>query len=166
MAILSSKWVIAVIILLLILLFLFIIGKKSVHTEIKIQAPPSAVWSVLTDLPGIREWNQVLIPIEGELIEGNLIKYEFHQDETSTSVMSAKVIQLIPEKLINQKGGMEGILTFNHKYILESVEEGTKVTIHEDYRGIMVPFWNPAPVEKAYAQLLKSLKERVLVSKN
>ena len=73
MAILSSKWVIAVIILLLILLFLFIIGKKSVHTEIKIQAPPSAVWSVLTDLPGIREWNQVLIPIEGELIEGNLI---------------------------------------------------------------------------------------------
>ena len=51
-------------------------------------------------------------------------------------------------KLLNQYGGTKTILTFDHKYIL--VKEGikTKLIIHEEYPGIMVPFWNPDPVGK------------------
>ena len=56
---------------------------------------------------------------------------------------------------------MPFILTFNHKYTLESANDGTRLIIHEDYRGIMVPFWNPTPVEKAYERLAMDLKTRV-----
>ena len=60
------------------------------------------------------------------------------------------------------KGGMTGILTFNHKYILEKTGTVTKVIVHEEYKGIMVPFWNPSSVEKAYEKLLLELKQRVI----
>lgn len=161
MTILTSKWMIVVYVLSLILIVLYLTGCKSVHSQIIIKAPPQDVWNVLTDFEKIKEWNHVLIPIEGELKEGATITYEFHQDENNMSEIPATVKQIIGNKLINQTGGMWGVLTFNHKYILDPIEDSTQVTIHEDYRGIMVPFWNPAPVEEAYKRLGQALKDRV-----
>ena len=163
MVVLNSKLGIAVLIILLVLLLLLIMGRKSVKTEISVETSPNEVWSVLTDISKVRDWNNILVPIEGKLEEGNTIKYEFYQDDNAkAAVMNAKVKQLIPSKLINQTGGIPGILTFNHSYILEQTATGTSIQIYEKYRGIMVPFWNPKPVEKAYAKLLLSLKERVI----
>ena len=161
MALLTSKWTIALLVILLVLIILYVVGKKSAHTEIIIQAPPQKVWTSLTDISLVKEWNEILIPVEGVLKEGNKITYEFYQEPSNKAVMSATVVKMVPDKLINQKGGIPGVLTFNHKYMLEPYEGGTKVTIHEEYRGIMVPFWNPAPVEAAYSRLLEALKSEV-----
>ena len=162
MEILSSKWIIALIALVAILLILFILGRKSVHSELIIPATPEEVWSVLMDATTYQEWNPVLIPIEGELREGAKLKYEFRQDENTKSEIPSTVKKMVRGKLLNQGGGMPGILTFHHKYILEKTDSGTRVTIHEDYRGIGVPFWNPTPVEKAYVRLNLALKQRVI----
>jgi hypothetical protein len=161
MEILTSKWFLALLIIILILILLYIFGNKSVHTEIEIQAAPQEVWNVLTNTEKIIEWNTVLVPVEGKLKEGNTVKYEFN-DGKSITKMPATVVKMNPAKLLNQKGGMTGILTFNHKYILEEIEVGTRIIIHEEYKGIIVPFWNPDPVEKAYQKLAESLRERVI----
>lgn len=158
----TSKWMILFYVLLITMIVLYIAGRKSVHTQIVIPVSPKTVWSVLMDVPNIKAWNKVLIPIEGEILEGTSIKYEFHQDENKTSIIPAKVKQVVENKLLNQTGGISGILTFDHKYIIEPTQSGTKVVIHEDYRGVMVPFWNPAPVEKAYRRLAEALKNRVI----
>ena len=84
----------------------------------------------------------------------------FTQDEKSTSEIGATVVQVIPNKLLNQKGGIPLVLTFNHRYVLESTGNSTKVIIHEDYKGIGVNFWNPQSVEEAYKRLNFALKER------
>ena len=162
MALLGSKWMIALLIIVAVLVILYIAGRKSAHSEIIIEASTSEVWSILTDVPQIKEWNSVLIPLEGDLRIGNTVNYEFHQDENNVSTMPAKVKQMIDAELLNQGGGIPGVLTFDHRYILEEVNEGTKVIIHEEYRGIMVPFWNPDPVERAYGRLLEELRERVI----
>ena len=161
MALLKSKWILFIGIPLLVIIVLYILGRKSVHAEIVINASPEKVWSVLTDKSVYREWNTVLIPVNGELKLGSKVEYEFHQDESTQSVIPSKVLAIEENSLLNQGGGIPGVLTYNHKYILEETAEGTKVTIHEDYRGIGVPFWNPAPVQKAYEGLCGDLKSRV-----
>lgn len=161
MSILNSKWMIALFLIVLALIIMSFTGQKSFHSEIIINASTEKVWSVLMDTQRYREWNPVLIPIEGKLEPGAKVKYEFHQDENSTTEIPSRVKKIIPGKLLNQGGGITGILRFDHRYILEAMDDKTKVTIHEDYRGIWVNFWNAKPVEKAYDRLNRALKENV-----
>ncbi|MEL6536260.1 MAG: SRPBCC family protein [Bacteroidota bacterium] len=166
MALFASRWLVAVLILVSVLLVLFLVGKRSVHTEIEISASPDRIWSVLTDYSTAAQWNKVLLPVEGDLQVGNRIRYEFYQEENGEpSLITARVKQLVPNELINQTGGIPGVLTFDHQYVISYDNRGvTTVIIQETYRGVMVPFWNPKPVERAYARLLSLLKARVLES--
>ena len=57
---------------------------------------------------------------------------------------------------------MAGIVTYDHHYELEALEQGkTKLIIREDYHGVYVPFWDPAPVEAAYHRLGQAVKQRI-----
>ena len=69
---------------------------------------------------------------------------------------------MIEKKKLNQFGGMRGILTFDHQWLLEPVEGGTKVIQHEEYRGIGVWFWDYSWVEPAYTKANDALKKRVM----
>ncbi len=149
---------IGVIVVIIILIFT---GRKSVHHEITIEAPSQKVWETLINMSEYPNWNPVMKLIDGEIKEGCKVKYQFIQDADNISEIPASVIQIVPKELLNQKGGLPLILTFNHKYILESSGNSTRVTIHEDYRGIGVNFWNPKPVEEAYARLNFALKKRL-----
>ncbi len=165
MTVINSKFIISISLVGLILLVLYIMGRKSVHTELMIPAEAGEIWAVLMDAAGYSEWNPVLVPVEGELREGANIKYEMTQPDGKQSSISARVVELIKEKKLNQFGGMPGILTFDHTYSLEPVEDGTKVTQHEEYRGIGVVFWDAGWVEPAYAKINKALRERVALVK-
>ena len=161
MTILKSKWFLFAGIPLIILFILALTGRKSVHAEITINAKPQQVWNVLMDIESYPDWNSVLVPINGEFAERTTVGYMFYQDENTESLIPSKVKKMIDNQLLNQGGGMIGILTYNHKYLLQVVPEGTKIIIHEDYKGIGVHFWNPAPVEKAYKRLCSQIKQRV-----
>jgi len=99
--------------------------------------------------------------LEGEIKEGNKVKYRFTQDTDNAYEIPSNVKKVIPNKLLNQGGGLPFVLTFDHRYILEAVENGTQLTIHENYRGIGVNFWNPTPVQAAYQKLNTAIKQRV-----
>ena len=148
-------------IILAILVGLYFVGNKSVHHEIMIDASPEKVWSVLINTDQYDDWNPVMKLLEGKVKEGNKVKYRFTQEVDKVSDIPSNVKQIIPHKLLNQGGGMNGVITFDHRYILEEKNNQTKVTIHEDYQGIYVNFWNPAPVEAAYKRLNEALKTRV-----
>ena len=162
MSLWTSKWLISLYIILAILVVLYIVGRKSVHSEVLISAPVDQVWSVLMDTEKYNEWNEVLVLIEGRLEQSAKVKYMFTQDPENSYEISSTVKAIIENQILNQGGGMPGVLSFDHRYILEPDANGTKVIIHEDYRGIGVPFWNPAPVEKAYNKLIQALKDRVI----
>lgn len=162
MLLLKSKWFLIILLTLIVLVGLYLAGRKSVYAEILIQAQPTEIWQVLINKEAYCEWNTVLVPVEGELIEGTKVNYEFYQDENSQSKILSKVKRVIEDSLLNQKGGIPGILTFNHKYILEPAKGGTNVIIQEDYKGIGVLFWDPSPVQEAYERLCKNLNDRVI----
>ncbi|MEM9051331.1 MAG: SRPBCC domain-containing protein [Bacteroidota bacterium] len=149
---------IAIVAVLVILVFT---GRKSVHHEITIDATPEKVWQVLTDMEKYPEWNPTMQLVSGEVKEGNKVRYQFTQDPENVSEMDAVVVEVSPNEVLNQKGGMPMILTFDHRYIIEESGNQTKMTIHEDYAGIGVNFWNPKAVEEAYGRLNEALKARV-----
>lgn len=141
---------------------LTLLGCGKVHTEIVIPAPPDVVWSVLTNPQGYKDWNPVLIPLKGEFRQGEKLTYRMIQPDGKKSEVKAKVIELLDKKKLNQFGGIRGILTFNHTWLLDPVDGGTRVTQHEEYRGIGVWFWDYSWVETAYSQANEALKNRVL----
>jgi hypothetical protein len=145
-----------------VLMALSFLGCGTVHTEIVIPASSLAVWSVLTDVAGYDDWNPVLIPIEGDIRQGEKLKYRMIQPDGKESEVKAKVIEITKERTLNQFGGIWGILTFNHKWLLIPVDGGTRVTQHEEYRGIGVLFWDYSWVELAYSKANEALKKRVM----
>ncbi len=155
-----NSWMIYLIVFLLVLVVLYFTGNKSVHHEVVINKSPEKVWDVLTDTDKYQEWNPVMNLLEGEIKKGNSVKYRFTQDENNVSEISSKVKEVIPNKLLNQGGGLPFVISFDHNYILEEKGEGTLLTIHEDYKGIYVNFWNPKPVELAYQRLNQAIKKR------
>jgi hypothetical protein len=147
-------------ILLAVLAILYFLGNKSVHHEIEINASPQKVWSVLADTDSYDSWNPVMKLLEGEIKEGNKVKYLFTQDAENSMEIPSTVKKIVPNKLLNQGGGLPFVMSFDHQYILQSSGNGTKLTIHEDYSGIGVTFWNPAPVGEAYVRLSEAIKKR------
>ena len=139
-------------------------GHKQVHAELIIQAQPWAIWALISDAPKYQEWNPVFVEVQGEYRQGAELTYQMKDQSGKTTAVKAKVVKLDPEKELNQFGGMRGLMTFDHHWLLEPVEGGTKVTQHEEYRGLMVWFWNPSWFETAYAKALEALRDRVLAN--
>lgn len=146
---------------IILLVILALTGRKSVHHEISIEASPSEVWNVLIDTDSYDAWNPVMKLLEGNVKEGHSVLYQFSQSIDKKYNISSTVKEIIPNKKQNQGGGSPFILSFNHQYLLESSGDKTKLTIHEDYKGIGVHFWNPKPVELAYIKLNKAIKKEV-----
>lgn len=149
--------------LLVVLVFLIVLyftGRKSVHQEILIDATPTEVWNVLTATEQYKVWNPVMLLKKGNIVEGQKVVYRFTQDADKSYDIPTTVKKIEREKLLNQGGGMTGLLTFDHRYIIEPTDGQTQLIIHEDYAGIGVNFWNPAPVDQAYQRLAKAIKER------
>jgi hypothetical protein len=89
-----------------------------------------------------KNWSPVLVQVEGQLKKGQTLTYLMTDNKGKQSEVKSKVIEMIDEKKLNQFGGMRGLLTFDHQWLLEPVEGGTKVIQHEEYRGIGVWFWD------------------------
>jgi len=158
--ILENKHMLLALIVIAILIVLFFTGNKSVEHTIIINAKPDAVWKAITETNNYREWNPVMELLEGEIKEGNKVKYRFTQDEKNISEIASTVKKIVPNELLNQGGGLPFVITFNHKYILEQKEEKTLLTINEVYKGVYVNFWNPKPVELAYKRLNEAIKKK------
>ena len=75
--------------------------------------------------------------------------------------MTAKVKTVREARELRQTGGIPGVITFDHQWLLESVEGGTRVTQHEVDRGLYLWFWDSSWIEPAYAKTTKALEERV-----
>ncbi len=145
-----------------VVMALAIFGHKKVHAELVVPAPPSAIWAVLTDAPRYKEWNPVFVDVAGEHKEGAKLTYQMKDQSGNTSSVTVTVKKVDPERELNQAGGIPGILTFDHHWVLEPVEGGTRVTQYEEYRGVGVWFWDPSWFEVQYQKAIESLRDRLV----
>ena len=155
-----AKWGIGLPVLVAAILALT--GRKEFHVEIFIPAAPDAVWAVLTDANGYAEWNPVFVQVVGEFRQDSSVETTVREPGKQDIVIKSQVLKVSRNRELNQVGGIRGLITFDHKWLLEPTDEGTKVTQHEVDRGLWVWFWNSDWVEPAYQQTNEALRARVM----
>ncbi len=158
------KWGVptAVLAVLIVAVATALATRKSFLVEIWIPAPPEAVWAVLVDTPSYPQWNPVFVEVDGAYVAGKTVVNRVREPGGAILEMTATVETLVPNSQLRQSGGVPGIVTFDHRWLLEPADDGTKVTQHEIDRGIGLWFWDSDWIEPAYTATSKALSERVL----
>ena len=134
---------------------------KTFHVETTINAPAEKIWEVLTDTAAYPEWNPTFVEVDGTYSQGGKVLNKVQDPSGAVLEMTATVAMLNPARELRQKGGVPLVITFDHRWILEPIEGGTKVTQHEVDRGLYLWFWNSDWIEPAYAKTSAALKARV-----
>ena len=156
------KWGVAVLSIILIAAVAGSLAtRKTFRVEITIPAPPEAVWEVLMDTGSYPQWNPVFVEVAGIYAEGKEVLNRVRQPSGEVLEMTATVETLVPGAELRQSGGIPGVLTFDHRWLLEPANGGTRVIQHEVDRGIGLWFWNADWIEPAYAATNDALAERV-----
>lgn len=161
MSILTSRKWILVAGVLLALVVLAVVGKKSVKAELVVAAAPEEVWRLITAGAEYRSWNPVLVPLEGNIALGDQVMYELTDNKGNKSTISARVKAFEAPRYLNQFGGIPGIITFNHEYILEPTDGGTRIIQQEEYRGLYIWFWDHEWLNGAYASVNKAIRRKI-----
>ena len=154
------KWGVGIV--LLGALALAVLGKKTFHVETVIPAPPEAVWAVLMATEKYPEWNPTFVEVSGQYEVGGTLLNKVRSPDGKVLELTATVAEVVANKTLRQHGGIWGIITFDHQWLLEPVAGGTKVTQHEVDRGLYLWFWDSSWIEPAYTRTNESLKTRVL----
>lgn len=157
-----TKWTVGVVVLLAVaLVILFVLGRKTFHAEITIEATPEEIWSVLADASSYAAWNPLLVPIRGEIREGAEVEYRMTQPNGTQSTMKSRIGKVVALKELHQHAGIPGVLTAHHSYRLEPTQGGTRVIQHEIDNGVAMLFWDSSWVQPTYEKVNQALKLRV-----
>lgn len=137
-------------------------AKKTVHSEVIINAPVEAVWAVIDDTANYPEWNPSMQVIDGTVAVGNKVAYQFTDSHGVQSKITATVKQKVANEVLYQSGGIPTVITYDNYWRVEPIDNNaTKVSITEEYTGVYVWFWNADSVEQAYQLQNEALKQRV-----
>ena len=134
---------------------------KTFHAETFIPAPPEEVWGVLMDTESYPDWNPTFVRADGSYEVGAKVRNTVRDPAGNLLKMTATVRALTPSRELRQTGGIHGIITFDHRWLLEPVEGGTKVIQHEVDRGAFLWFWNSDWIEPAYSRTNEALARRI-----
>ncbi len=156
-----AKWLILSLVAISVLAGAVLLPRKSAHAELMFQQPAEEVWAALMDTSVQSDWNPIFDSVEGVYGVGATMQYGMVTSDGSVVPVEARVIEMVPNKLLNQFGGYPGILTFDHQWILEATPEGTRVVQHEEYRGVGVLFVDVSYVPGLYQQGLVALRSRL-----
>ena len=134
---------------------------RSIRTEILIEAPAEAVWSVLTDFPSHTGWDPFLTGIEGEATVGRRLSVRFQNGmtirPTVTEVKEGRVLEWFGKLLFG------GIFDGRHRFELISEGSATRFVQSEQFSGVLVPLVKKLlrDTEKNFEALNVALKKRV-----
>ena len=134
---------------------------KTFEAEITIAAPPEKVWAVLMDTKSYPEWNPTFVAVSPPYALGAKISSRVKKPDGAFIDMRPTVKTLRANRELGQAGGVPGILTYHHKWLLEPVAGGTHVRQIDVDRGGFLWFWDSRWVEPAYRRANEALAARV-----
>lgn len=118
---------------------------RNVCTEILINAPRSAVWRVLVDVPGYNRWNPFLTYRGGEVKEGATLLLDVHLPGAWVTPTQVRVLTVNPEQELVWLGhflNIPHLIDGYHSFqLMKHGEDQTKMVQKEHFEGFLLPFF-------------------------
>ncbi len=116
---------------------------KRICTTVDIEASPSDVWEILSDLKEYQSWNPFIVKVHGKLQTGEKLDVSL---KVSNLIFDLKPLVLNTEtnKEIRWKGHflLNGLFDGEHIFRIEEMEDGNIHFINcEKFTGVLVPLF-------------------------
>lgn len=139
-----------------------------VHTEIEIDASEEAVWAVMSDLPGYRAWNPLMVEVRGESRPGARMDWSSRLNGR-VAQYNGRIDRAIRPRELTWTGPVSGLgrIMFwgQHSLTIEPLAPGrVRLVNAERFGGLATPFiagFLQNDVRKAYDAANQALKHRV-----
>jgi hypothetical protein len=116
--------------------------EREIHTEIDIEAPPEAVWAVLSAIDAWSEWNPVIggVKLDGPLREGTRGRLTLTLPRPlGRQTLTVRLATVLPARELAWKGGVPGVVQGRHGFRLEPTATGTRLVHTEVFSGVLAP---------------------------
>jgi hypothetical protein len=136
---------------------------KTMSATIRIDAPPEAVWAVLTDLARYPEWNPLFRKASGQVAVGNRITLRsVHPANGRLMTVKPKITVADPDAELSWVSSLPGIISGEHHFALTPVDGGTRLEQGETFRGLLAafPLKTFTRAEVSFQGLNEALKKR------
>ena len=135
---------------------------KTVSATTQIDAPPLAVWAVLTDLSRYPEWNPLFREASGQVAAGERITLRAVQPANGRLMtIRAKIIAAEPGAELRWASNLPGIMSGEHSFVLTPLDGGTRLAQTEIYGGLLAATVSIPRTETVFQALNDALKQRV-----
>jgi len=144
--------------------YLAIEGSKiqEIKTEIEISAPPSKVWSIITDINNWQEWSPIINTSKGEAsIDSKLSITMMGKEEGKDGPKYNPIIKELnePNYFRWRAHMLAGFIFTNDKiFELKETKSGTFLTHTEKFKGLLAPIFC-GQMEKGIPPMLNSMNK-------
>ncbi len=138
---------------------------RVISAETEIEAPPAAVWAVLTDFAAYPEWNPFITEASGTLAVGEVLTLHMVPGTGRPHTFTPVVRAMRENSELVWFGALRWAWLFSaeHRFGLSEVGDTTRFTQSEVYRGVLVPLLRTTidQTERDLRAFNVALKERV-----
>jgi hypothetical protein len=112
------------------------------HTEIEIDAAPTRVWGILTDLAGYPDWNPFIVSSTGTVAAGERLINRLEPPGGKALTFKPTVTEVDEGRVFEWLGrlGLPGLFDGRHRFELVPCGDGTRLVQTESFTGLLVPF--------------------------
>ena len=136
---------------------------RIIRTERDIDAPPAAVWDVLTDVEAYPEWNPHVVATDGTLAAGERLRLTVRTDGRERTI-PVRVTAFDPPNRLEWVGrvGHRAVFEGRHAFELTPLNgDRTRLRNREQVSGALARFVVPDGVESNYRGMNDALAGRV-----
>ena len=137
---------------------------RVIRTETEIDAPPAAVWAVLTDFGDYPAWNPLIPEASGTLAVGEILTLHMViGDRPQTFTPEVRAVRENTELAWLSALRWTWLLSAEHRFTLSEVGGTTRLVHSEVFRGALVPLLRTTidQTERDFRAFNAALKEWV-----
>jgi hypothetical protein len=138
---------------------------RTIEAERVVDAPPEAVWTVLTDFAAYPEWNPFIPRIEGDLREGARLRVRVEPPGSRGATFRPEVQVVRPPRQLAWLGRLVVPHLFDgrHEFRLVPLADGerTRFVQRETFGGLLVPvLLDGEAIRRGFEAMNRRLAER------